>query len=108
MQTEKRVMFVILTFILAVAVFNIVDESLIQNTIAANELTPATARRVAGHIQSAEEAGADVILVTCSSIGPAVEAARPFVNVTCCGWTNPWPTLRSFPLFYCAGWFANT
>ena len=64
-----------------VDIFNIVDESLIQNTIAANELTPATSKRVAGHIQSAEEAGADVILVTCSSIGPAVEAARPFIGV---------------------------
>jgi len=64
-----------------VDVFNIVDESLIQNTIAANELTPATARRVAGYIQSAADAGADAIMVTCSSIGPAVEAARPFVNI---------------------------
>lgn len=61
--------------------FNIVDESLIGNTIAAGHLTPNTSKRVAQYIQSAEEAGADVILVTCSSIGPAVEAARPFVNV---------------------------
>lgn len=64
-----------------IEVFNIVDESLIGNTIAANKLTPVTSKRVATYIQSAEEAGADVILVTCSSIGPAVEAARPFVNV---------------------------
>ena len=64
-----------------VEIFNIVDESLIQNTIAANELTPLTSRRLAGYIESAEDAGADVVLVTCSSIGPAVEAARPFVGV---------------------------
>ena len=64
-----------------VEVFNIVDESLIGNTIAENRLTPGTSKRVATYIQSAEEAGADAILVTCSSIGPAVEAARPFVNV---------------------------
>src|SRR3954468_11277539 len=64
-----------------VKVFNIVDESLINNTIAANHLTAATSRRVAHYLESAEEAGADAILVTCSSIGPAVEAARPFVNV---------------------------
>jgi len=62
-------------------IFNIVDESLIGNTIEAGHLTPATAKRVALYIQSAEEAGADAILVTCSSIGPAVEAARPFANV---------------------------
>lgn len=64
-----------------VKVFNIVDESLIGNTIAANELTPATARRLAQYVHSAADAGADAILVTCSSVGPAVEAARPFVNV---------------------------
>lgn len=64
-----------------VEVFNIVDESLLLNTIAANELTPLTSRRLAGYIESAEDAGADVVLVTCSSIGPAVEAARPFVGV---------------------------
>ncbi len=62
-------------------VFNIVDESLIKNTIEANELTPITSRRLASYIQSAEDAGADIVLVTCSSVGPAVEAARPFVKI---------------------------
>jgi Asp/Glu/hydantoin racemase len=64
-----------------VKVFNIVDESLINNTIAANQLTASTSRRLAHYLESAEEAGADAILVTCSSIGPAVDAARPFVNI---------------------------
>ena len=61
--------------------FNIVDESLLANTIAAGRLTAATARRLAMYLGSAEEAGADAILVTCSSLGAAVEAARPFVGV---------------------------
>ena len=64
-----------------VKVFNIVDESLLNNTIAENRLTPLTARRLAGYIESAEEAGADVIMVTCSSVGAAVDAARPFAAV---------------------------
>ncbi|SEF84958.1 Asp/Glu/Hydantoin racemase [Nonomuraea solani] len=64
-----------------VGTFNIVDDSLIKNTIAAGRLTPQTARRVAGHIGSAEAAGADHILVTCSSIGAAVEAAEPLTGV---------------------------
>jgi len=64
-----------------VRVFNIVDESLLHNTIAAKRLTPLTARRLAGYIESAEEAGADVIMVTCSSVGPAVEASWPFAAV---------------------------
>ncbi|MEV4178620.1 aspartate/glutamate racemase family protein [Nonomuraea sp. NPDC049709] len=64
-----------------VETFNIVDDSLIRNTVAAGRLTPQTARRVAGHIGSAEAAGADHILVTCSSIGAAVEAAEPLTGV---------------------------
>ncbi len=64
-----------------VNIFNIVDDSLIQDTITANKLTPRTSRRLAGYIEAAEDAGADVILVTCSSVGPAVEAARPFAEV---------------------------
>jgi Asp/Glu/hydantoin racemase len=64
-----------------VHVFNIVDESLIENTIQAGHLTPATSKRLARYLESAEEAGADAIMVTCSSVGPAVDAARPFVGV---------------------------
>ncbi|TDC05655.1 Asp/Glu/hydantoin racemase [Nonomuraea longispora] len=64
-----------------VGTFNIVDDSLIKDTIAAGRLTPLTARRVAGHVGSAEAAGADHILVTCSSIGAAVEAAEPLTGV---------------------------
>lgn len=64
-----------------VEVFNIVDESLLRNTIAAQKLTPTTYRRLATYLESAEAAGADAILVTCSSIGPAVDAARPLINI---------------------------
>jgi Asp/Glu/hydantoin racemase len=64
-----------------VKTFNIVDESLINNTVAAGRLTAKTARRLAMYLESAEDAGADAILVTCSSVGAAVEAARPFVGV---------------------------
>ena len=64
-----------------VDIFNIVDESLLQNTVRAGRLHPGTMRRVAGHLLSAADAGADAILVTCSSIGPAAEATRPFCSV---------------------------
>jgi Asp/Glu/hydantoin racemase len=57
-------------------VFHMTDESLIRNTIAAECLTPATTRRLAAMIGSAREAGAAAVMVTCSSIGPAVEVAR--------------------------------
>src|ERR1700744_4684953 len=61
--------------------FNIADDSLVRACAAAGSLTPAIARRVASHIAAAEAAGADAILVTCSSIGPAVEAAAFFTGV---------------------------
>ncbi|HSC55084.1 MAG TPA: aspartate/glutamate racemase family protein [Phnomibacter sp.] len=64
-----------------VKVFNIVDDSLIKNTIACGELTASTSKRVVNYAVSAEEAGADFILFTCSSIGPAVETADTLTGV---------------------------
>ena len=64
-----------------VEVFNIADDSLIKDVIRRGGLTPHTAQRVAGHVASAEAAGADYILVTCSSIGRAVEAAAAQARV---------------------------
>jgi Asp/Glu/hydantoin racemase len=68
-------------FIPGVKIFNIADDSLIKNTISCGALTPDTARRVVGYARSAEEAGADYIMFTCSSIGRAVETAAGLVNV---------------------------
>jgi len=64
-----------------IQVFNIVDDSLIKNTIERGVLTSDTARRVVNYVASAQAAGADFILVTCSSIGPAVETAATLVDV---------------------------
>lgn len=64
-----------------VNVFNIVDDSLIKDVIAKGKLAPGTARRVVDYVASAEAAGADRILVTCSSIGRAVEAAAALSSV---------------------------
>ncbi len=58
-----------------VEVFNIADDSLVKGIREAGSITPTISKRVAGYIESAELAGADYIMVTCSSIGPAVEAA---------------------------------
>jgi Asp/Glu/hydantoin racemase len=64
-----------------VSVFNIVDDSLIKDVIAHNSLRPQTARRVVHHVAAAEEAGAEFIMVTCSSIGRAVETAASLATV---------------------------
>lgn len=61
--------------------FHIVDETLLGNTRKEGRLTPATRRRVLGYIESAAEAGADLVVVTCSSIGPAVDASAGFLDV---------------------------
>lgn len=61
--------------------FNIVDDSLVRQIGQQGGITPAIAARVAAYIQSAASGGADQILVTCSSIGPAVEAAAASVKV---------------------------
>ncbi|HTN21425.1 MAG TPA: aspartate/glutamate racemase family protein [Pelobium sp.] len=64
-----------------VETFNIVDDSLIKDVIKKGKLEPNTASRVVNHIKAAEEAGADVILVTCSSIGRAIETAATLSSV---------------------------
>jgi len=56
-------------------ILHFVDESLIKNTIASGRLEKATMRRAIALIGSTFDAGADVALVTCSSIGPAVDMA---------------------------------
>ncbi|MCH7408106.1 aspartate/glutamate racemase family protein [Belliella sp. DSM 111904] len=64
-----------------IEVFNIVDDSLIKDVIAQGELTPQIAKRVVGIVFLAAQAGADYILVTCSSIGVAVETAATLIGV---------------------------
>jgi Asp/Glu/hydantoin racemase len=64
-----------------VEVFNIVDESLLKSTIRDGNMTALTVQRLVGYVQSAKQAGADAVMVTCSSIGPGVEAARAVVDI---------------------------
>ncbi|MBD1420534.1 aspartate/glutamate racemase family protein [Sphingobacterium chuzhouense] len=62
-------------------VFNIVDDSLIKDVIEKGRLEDKTAQRVINYVKSAEDAGADLIVVTCSSIGRAVEQAAEKARV---------------------------
>ena len=64
-----------------VDVFNIVDDSLVRGIREAGSITPQISRRVSDYLKSAESGGADQILVTCSSIGPAVEAGAKLMSV---------------------------
>lgn len=57
--------------------FNIVDESLLQNTIREGALSKKTMQRLSQYIFGAIDAGADAVVVTCSTLGDAVDAIRP-------------------------------
>ncbi|OWY11265.1 Asp/Glu/hydantoin racemase [Thioclava sp. F42-5] len=62
-------------------VFNMLDESLLRLTIRDGSVSPMTARRLTGMIWSAVDAGAEAVLVTCSSLGGAVERIAPLCPV---------------------------
>ncbi|GAB3913951.1 aspartate/glutamate racemase family protein [Mucilaginibacter boryungensis] len=64
-----------------VTTFNIVDDSLVRNIRERGEVTPAIYKRVADYVDSAIDSGADYVLVTCSSIGAAIEAAAENAKV---------------------------
>lgn len=57
-----------------------VDESLLSETIRAGALTEATRERLAARVRDAA-VGADAVLVTCSTLGEAVDTLRPTLAV---------------------------
>ena len=64
-----------------VEIFHMADELLLKTALAQGGLSPFLYRRVADNVRAAEEAGADAVQVTCSSIGPCVDMARTLVNI---------------------------
>ncbi|MGD0841841.1 MAG: aspartate/glutamate racemase family protein [Candidatus Acidiferrales bacterium] len=64
-----------------VAIFRMVDESLIRDTIAHQKLRKLTVRRLISMIDSAQAAGATAVMVTCSSIGPAAALAQKLFDI---------------------------
>lgn len=61
--------------------FDIVDETLLREATAEGRVSLDVARRLFAHLAAAERHGADAIVVTCSSVGDVVDAARCFANV---------------------------
>lgn len=64
-----------------VEVFHIADEMLLKVVLAQGGLSPFIYRRVAEHVVAAEEAGADVVQLTCSSISPCADTAQSLVSI---------------------------
>jgi Asp/Glu/hydantoin racemase len=61
--------------------FHIVDDSLIQDLLEVGQFTPSILRRLCSQIELAEDAGAQLIMVTCSSLAPGVDIARKMASV---------------------------
>lgn len=64
-----------------VELFHLVDEILLKVVLAQGGLSPFIYRRVSEHARAAEEAGADALLLTCSSISPCADVARSLVRI---------------------------
>jgi len=64
-----------------VELVNIVDDSLLPDVMAAGRITPAVERRMTAYVKAAEETGADAVFSLCSSLGPAIDAARKEVSI---------------------------
>jgi len=60
--------------------FHMLDESLLQDLLR-GAATESVVPRVERLVRAARDAGADVVLFTCSSTSPAVDAVRPQVDV---------------------------
>jgi len=65
----------------AANIFHMVDESLIKDTVREGHLRRITIRRLLSMIESAQGAGADAVLVTCSSIGEGVELGQKLFDI---------------------------
>lgn len=64
-----------------VSVYNIMDDSLLSDTLAEGGVTPAITSRVLNYAKAAEASGADGIIVTCTSINRASALIRPFLRI---------------------------
>lgn len=61
--------------------YHAVDESVLDDMLAAGELTPSVTERICTQLSLAQRGGADVILDTCSNTSPAVDVARHLVDI---------------------------
>ncbi len=64
-----------------VKVYQIIDDSLIQEVNANGGPTTAVRRRLLSYYQNAASLGVNLILNQCSSVGEVADAIRPFVDV---------------------------
>jgi Asp/Glu/hydantoin racemase len=64
-----------------VRVFNIVDDSLLAESLAHNGATRSVLKRIQYYVLAAEAMGADVAMCSCTTVGDAVCAARYYASI---------------------------
>ncbi|WP_461206245.1 aspartate/glutamate racemase family protein [Clostridium sp. DL1XJH146] len=64
-----------------IEIYNIMDDTLLKDTLAAGGITNAVSSRILNYAKSAAEAGADCVMVTCTSVNAAAKYARKFSPV---------------------------
>jgi ribosomal protein L18E len=64
-----------------VEMINLVDDSLLQEVIKNQGITPGVIRRVCNYMEEAENLGADCVLNQCSSLGEAHDIGAKLINI---------------------------
>lgn len=64
-----------------VEVFNIMDDSLLSESLANHGATPAVIKRLQFYVLAAESMGADVAMITCTTVGEASWIARKYASI---------------------------
>lgn len=64
-----------------VRVFNIMDDSLLAESLEHHGATPAVLKRLQYYVMAAEEMGADVAMITCTTVGDASRVARAWASI---------------------------
>ena len=64
-----------------IEIFNIMDDSLLKETLAKGGVTSQICNRMLFYAQAAQTSGADGILVTCTSVNEATKHIRRFLNI---------------------------
>jgi Asp/Glu/hydantoin racemase len=65
----------------AVEIAHMVDETLTKQVLAVGHVTPSMRHQLLRLVSRAEEWGADLVVLTCSSVSPAVDQVQPMVRV---------------------------
>jgi Asp/Glu/hydantoin racemase len=64
-----------------VRVFNIMDDSLLEESLEHDGATPAVLKRIQFYVLAAEAMGADVAMYSCTTVGEAVRVARQYASI---------------------------